>query len=127
MKQIDIFKLADKLGFDVRGGILKDSIDSIMLIDENVDCIPGFYKNKIICYNVKKHIETKKRSVAIHIFNYLNLKKDNNKIKCYYEINNNTDKNIDINIDYTMLLNECIKKEFVKKNEVKKLYKKMHK
>lgn len=60
MKEIDVFKLACELGFDVRGAELEKNINSIMIIDEKIDIIPYFTSNKVIFYNCKTSINVKK-------------------------------------------------------------------
>ena len=123
MKEIDVFKLACELGFDVRGAELNKNIDSAMLINEEIDTIPHFTSNKVIFYNCKRNIDIKRNSVAKHIFNYINLKIHNEIIKEYAETNN--EKNIIIDIN--MLFDECVSKGLIEdKKIVKKLYKKMH-
>ena len=53
MKEIDVFKLASELGFDVRGAELRDGINGLMIVNEHCDKIPGFDSNKVIAYNCK--------------------------------------------------------------------------
>ena len=50
MKEIDVFKLAEKLGFDVRGAELNNIVNSLVIINENCDAIPRFNSNKVIAY-----------------------------------------------------------------------------
>lgn len=122
MKQIDVFKLADKLGFDVRGAELKNSINSIMLVDENTDNIICFNTNKVIAYNCKMPIEIKINTVAKNLYCYIKNKTNENElIMC--EVNRGIEPLIDINL----LTELCIEKRLLnKKKDVKKLYKKMY-
>ena len=124
MKEIDVFKLATELGFDVRGAELRNNkINSFMLINEEKPYILPFNSNKVIFYNCKKSIDIKRNSVAKHIFNYINLKINNDIIKKYGEINKILNPIININ----MLFDECVSKGLIEdKTVAKRLYKKMH-
>ena len=57
---VDVFQFATQIGFDVRGTEFKDNLEGLILANENLDVIPGFDSNKVIAYNCKASIETKK-------------------------------------------------------------------
>lgn len=121
MKEIDVFKLANSLGFDVRGAELKDSVNSMMLIDEYSDKIIGFDSNKVIAYNCKKDINIKRNTVANNLYKYITNKKSTENL-CLADISTNSELNIDINL----LIEEFINKGLLsRKKDVKKLYKKI--
>jgi len=71
MKEIDVFKLATKLGFDVRGAELNDKLNSLIIVNENCNVIPLFNSNKVIVYNCRKDIKIKRDSVAFHLKEYI--------------------------------------------------------
>lgn len=124
MQEINIFKLADILGFDIRQTNLKNSVATIMIVDENYDQIPGFNSNKVILYNNKKKIELIKNSIAEHTYNYIKAKDESNKIHLV-EVNGKNKYKIDIN----GLANNCIKKGLIISEKDIKKYKnafKMH-
>ena len=54
---VDVFDLATKLGFDVRGAEFKENIDGLIIVNENKEAISEFISNKVIVYNCKKNIK----------------------------------------------------------------------
>ena len=68
---VDIFKLATDLGFDVRGAEFEEQLDGILIVNEYVDKIEMFNKNKIIAYNCLKDIDAKKFIVAHELAHYI--------------------------------------------------------
>ena len=108
MEQIDIFKLASMLDFDIRQTNLKNSVISIMIIDENYEVIPGFNSNKAIIYNKKKNEEIIKYSIIQHIYNYVKNKDELNNIHLV-KVNGQIKQFIDIDI----LIEICIKKGLI--------------
>ena len=68
---VDIFKLATDLGFDVRGAEFREPLDGILIVNEYVEKIDGFNSNKVIAYNCKTDIETKKFIVAHELAHYI--------------------------------------------------------
>lgn len=68
---VDIFELADQLGFDVRGAEFVENVDGIIIVDEFEDKIDGFESNKVIAYNCKKDIVDKKFIVAHELAHYI--------------------------------------------------------
>lgn len=122
MKEIDVFKLAEKLGFDVRGAELNNNLNSLVIINENCDTIPGFNSNKVIAYNCKKNISIKRNCVALHLKEYIISKLQNEKVYLA-----NINKDLIENIDINLLTVECLKNGLInKKKEIKKLYKTMY-
>ncbi|MBR6689993.1 MAG: hypothetical protein IKL65_01520 [Bacilli bacterium] len=122
MNEIDVFKLACKLGFDVRGAQLNNNLNSLIIVNENCDIIPGFNSNKVIAYNCKKDINIKRNSVGILLNEYITAKSEQDNV---YMANTNEDSNpiIDINL----LALKCFQKGFIKrKKDIKRLYKKMY-
>lgn len=81
---VDIFSVATKLGFDVRGAEFEDNLDGLIVVDENEDVIEPFTSNKIIAYNCKRDITSKKFIVAHELSHYIEEKVDNprKKIVC---------------------------------------------
>ena len=121
MKEIDVFKLAEKLGFDVRGAELNNKVNSLVIINEKRDTIPGFSSNKVIAYNCKKDINIKRNSVAFHLKEYIVSKMQSEKVYLA-NINEELIEDIDINL----LAEECLEKGLIKrKKDIKKLYKTM--
>ena len=120
--EIDIFKLASLLGFDVRGAELDDNIYSLVIVNENWDRIPFFESNKVIAYNCKKDISIKRNSVAMHLKEYVARKFEQEKVvlaKRNQELYPSTDINL--------FAVECFENGFIKeKTDIKKLYKKMY-
>ena len=68
---VDIFELADQLGFDVRGAEFDEHMDGLIVVNEFEDKIDGFETNKVIAYNCKKDIENKKFIVAHELAHYI--------------------------------------------------------
>lgn len=68
---VDIFELADQLGFDVRGAEFDEHMDGLIVVNEFEDKIDGFESNKVIAYNCKKDIEDKKFIVAHELAHYI--------------------------------------------------------
>lgn len=69
---VDIFNIANLLRFDVRGSEFStDKLEGLILVNEDVDKIEGFDSNKIIAYNCKKDINTKKFIVAHELAHYI--------------------------------------------------------
>lgn len=73
---VDIFEVASFLGFDVRGTEFGESLEGILLVDENRERILDFDSNKIIAYNCRKDIQMKKFIVAHELAHYIDAKKD---------------------------------------------------
>ena len=48
MKKIDVFKLGCEIWFDIRGTELSEETNSLIIVDETRDFIPGFESNKVI-------------------------------------------------------------------------------
>ena len=71
---VDIFEVANSLGFDVRGAEFKEPLDGLLLVDENAERIKGFNSNKVIAYNCQKSIYMKKFIVAHELAHYINAK-----------------------------------------------------
>ena len=78
---VDIFEVADFLGFDVRGAEFKESLDGILLVDETSERIEGFNSNKVIAYNCFKNIYMKKFIVAHELAHYISAKSEKNRRK----------------------------------------------
>ncbi len=74
---VDIFQLATQIGFDVRGTEFKDNLEGLIVANENLDVIPGFDSNKVIAYNCKASIETKKFIVAHELAHFIETKYKN--------------------------------------------------
>ena len=74
---VDVFQFATQIGFDVRGTEFKDNLEGLILANENLDVIPGFDSNKVIAYNCKASIETKKFIVAHELAHYISAKHEN--------------------------------------------------
>ena len=108
MEQIDVFELGYMLEFDIRQTKLKNTVASIMIIDENYDQIPGFNSNKVILYNNRKKIEVIKNSVIEHIYNYTKSKNEDNRIHLV-EVNGKIKSIININ----ELVDNCINKGLI--------------
>lgn len=68
---VDIFELADQLGFDVRGAAFDEHMEGLIVVNEFEDKIDGFESNKVIAYNCKKSIEQKKFIVAHELAHYI--------------------------------------------------------
>ena len=68
---VDIFELADQLGFDVRGAEFDEHMEGLIVVNEFEDKIDGFESNKVIAYNCKKNIEDKKFIVAHELAHYI--------------------------------------------------------
>lgn len=79
---VDVFDLATKLGFDVRGAEFKENIDGLIIVDENKEAISEFISNKVIVYNCKKNINDKKFIVAHELAHYIyaKIKNENKKL-----------------------------------------------
>lgn len=73
---VDVFEVASFLGFDVRGTEFEESLDGLLLVDENKEKILDFNSNRIIAYNCKKDIQMKKFIVAHELAHYIDVKKD---------------------------------------------------
>lgn len=78
---VDVFQLATQIGFDVRGTEFKNNLEGLILVNENLDVIPGFDSNKVIAYNCKASIEAKKFIVAHELAHYIGAKHNNVKEK----------------------------------------------
>lgn len=74
---VDVFALADSLGFDVRGAEFRDKLEGILLVNELQEKIEGFDSNKVIGYNCFKDINTKKFIVAHELAHYIEEKQAN--------------------------------------------------
>lgn len=121
MNEVDVFKLACELGFDVRGAELNNNIHSLIIVNENCDKIPGFDSNKVIAYNCRKNIDIKRNSVAMHLKEYIELKAEQKNV---YLVKINEELYTKININF--LAEECLVKGLIKrKKDIKRLYKKM--
>lgn len=81
---VDIFDIATKLGFDVRGAEFKDTLEGILIVDERIEKIPSFNSNKIIAYNCKKDINSKKFIVAHELAHYINEKNSSQDASIVY-------------------------------------------
>lgn len=73
---VDVFEVANSLGFDVRGAEFKEPLEGLLLVDENVERIKGFHTNKVIAYNCQKNIYMKKFIVAHELAHYINAKSE---------------------------------------------------
>lgn len=71
---VDVFKVASSLGFDVRGTEFREPLEGLLLINEEIEKIPGFDSNKVIAYNCKKDINLKKFIVAHELAHYIHTK-----------------------------------------------------
>lgn len=120
MKEIDVFKLANLLGFDVRGANLNDSINSMMIIDESNNRIIGFDSNKVIAYNCKKDINIKRNTVAYNLYKYITNKNDEESIYLSSINISNTEPYIDINVLIELFIEKGL---LSRKKDIKKLYK----
>ncbi len=75
---VDIFKLTDDLGFDVRGTeFISSKLDGLLVVNENLDRINDFASNKVIAYDCKKSINQKKFIVAHELAHYIEEKINN--------------------------------------------------
>ena len=77
---VDVFELANSLGFDVRGAEFAEPLEGLLLVDENILKIKGFNSNKVIAYNCQKNIYMKKFIVAHELAHYISEKNKNKKI-----------------------------------------------
>lgn len=68
---VDIFSLATKIGFDVRGAEFPENLEGLILVDESIDIIDGFKSNKVIAYNINKPIDDIKFIVAHELAHYI--------------------------------------------------------
>ncbi len=68
---VDVFDLATKLGFDVRGAELNGALDGILLVNENEEKIDVFNSNKVIAYNCSRNIDLKKFIVSHELSHYI--------------------------------------------------------
>ena len=114
MEKTDVFKLACELGFDVRGAELNNDINSLIIVNENCDKIPGFESNKVIAYNCKKDIIIKRNSVAIHLNEYVTSKAEQEKV-----VLAKRNKGLNSPIDINLIALECFEKGFIKKDKKK--------
>ena len=80
---VDIFEVANSLGFDVRGAEFKEPLEGLLLVDENIERIKEFNSNKIIAYNCQKNIYMKKFIVAHELSHYINEKSKSNECVWY--------------------------------------------
>lgn len=118
MKEIDIFKLGCELGFDIRGAELSENLNSLIIVNESCDLIPGFKSNKVIAYNCRKDISVKINSVAILLQEYIKLKLKEENV---YLVNINNENSV---ININSLAQECIENGLIKnKRKIKRLYK----
>lgn len=118
MNEIDVFKLGCELGFDIRGAELAENINSLIIVNESCDYIPGFNSNKVIAYNCRKDIDIKRNSVAILLQEYIRLKLKEENV---YLVNINNENSI---ININLLIQECIENGLIKnKSKIKRLYK----
>lgn len=74
---IDIFNVASKIGFDIRGTEFNEKLEGLILVDETVEKIAGFNSNKIIAYDCHKDINHKKFIVAHELAHYIEEKFNN--------------------------------------------------
>lgn len=74
---VDIFELANNIGFDVRAVDFPDRLDGMLLVNENISSFEEFTSNKVIAYNVNKDIEDKKFIVAHELAHYIEEKVKN--------------------------------------------------
>lgn len=78
---VDIFNVADDLGFDVRGVEFPSELEGMILVNEQLDTISGFNSNKIIAYNLRKDIDSKKFIVGHELAHYIEVKVKNPNAK----------------------------------------------
>ena len=116
-KKIDIFKLANELGFDVRGANLKDECNGIILIDEEQAKIDFFNKNRVILYNCRKNINIKCATISVLILEYLNQKEFLNKRIKY--INANYDTDLQEVLSRNQIVEKCLEKKLINKKNIK--------
>ena len=116
-KKIDIFKLANELGFDVRGANLKDECNGIILIDEEQEKIDFFNKNRVILYNCRKNINIKCATISVLILEYLNQKEFLNQRIKY--INANYDTDLQEVLSRNQIVEKCLEKKLINKKNIK--------
>lgn len=68
---VDIFKLAARLDFDVRGLDLGAKVDGAVLVDERLVKIPPFESNKVIVFNIDKKFEDVKFIIGHELGHYI--------------------------------------------------------
>lgn len=68
---VDVLALAKQLGFTVWTSNLPDSDDGFILVNPNVDKIPGFSNNKVIVVNAERPYVTKRFIIAHEIGHYV--------------------------------------------------------
>lgn len=78
---VDIFKIADQLGFDVRGADFPDEVKGIVLVNEEIKRIEGFNSNKVISYNHNMPFDIQRFTVAHEIAHYIEAKVENPDVK----------------------------------------------
>ena len=74
---VDVFNVASKIGFDIRGTEFNEKLEGLILVDETADRIPGFNSNKVIAYDCHKDINHKKFIVAHELAHYIEEKINN--------------------------------------------------
>lgn len=78
---VDIFEIASKIGFDIRGSEFREHLEGLILVNENERVIKGFNSNKVIAYNCKMDIDSKKFIVAHELAHYIEEKIKNKNTK----------------------------------------------
>lgn len=68
---VDIFAVATRLGFDVRGASFDEPLEGLIVVNEREKKLKGFDSNKVIAYNCTKSIEEKKFIVAHELAHYI--------------------------------------------------------
>lgn len=78
---VDIFEIASNIGFDIRGSEFREHLEGLILVNENESTIAGFNSNKVIAYNCKMDIDSKKFIVAYELAHYIEEKTNNDNTK----------------------------------------------
>lgn len=96
---IDIFKLAKKLGFDIRKIAISNNQYGLLLVNENIEKIDGFDSNKVIVLRkditAKESLEIATYELANYILKRINSKNQKIVIEELYDKSNN-DKMINL-------------------------------
>lgn len=71
---VDVFELANKIGFQVIGADFEDPLEGLIIVDENEKKIKKFKSNKIIAYNINKEINDSQFIVAHELAHYIQKK-----------------------------------------------------
>jgi len=122
---VDVFEVASLLGFDVRGAEFRESLEGLLLVDENSEKIIGFDSNKVIAYNCKKDIYMKKFIVAHELAHYIKEKSmsDDKKIVLARRehqgeySNNEAEQEMDYMAASILMPRKDFEKQFGKKNK----------